>query len=148
MLFSRSATAPKRNSGSCTGDAAGDLNIPYQVVAIVLGALNDAAAKKYDLEGWYPASNTFRELVSCSNCTDYQSRRLEIRYGHKKSNEEVKQYCHLLNSTLTATERTMCCFLENYQREYGVEIPEVLREFMGAKTFIHFLKEKGKKPKA
>jgi seryl-tRNA synthetase len=61
------------------------LNIPYQVVAIVSGALNDAAAKKYDLEGWFPASNTYRELVSCSNCTDYQSRRLEIRYGQKKA---------------------------------------------------------------
>ena len=60
------------------------LNIPYHVVAIVSGALNDAAAKKYDLEGWFPASQTYRELVSCSNCTDYQSRRLEIRYGQKK----------------------------------------------------------------
>lgn len=60
------------------------LNIPYQVVAIVSGALNDAAAKKYDLEGWFPASQTYRELVSCSNCTDYQSRRLEIRYGQNK----------------------------------------------------------------
>lgn len=60
------------------------LKIPYHVVAIVTGALNDAAAKKYDLEAWFPASKTYRELVSCSNCTDYQSRRLEIRYGHKK----------------------------------------------------------------
>ncbi|CAL5440021.1 unnamed protein product [Camellia sinensis] len=57
------------------------LKLPYQIVAIVSGALNDAAAKKYDLEGWFPASSTYRELVSCSNCTDYQSRRLEIRYG-------------------------------------------------------------------
>ena len=54
------------------------LKLPYQIVAIVSGALNDAAAKKYDLEAWFPASNTYRELVSCSNCTDYQSRRLEI----------------------------------------------------------------------
>lgn len=60
------------------------LNIPYQIVAIVSGALNDAAAKKYDLEGWYPASSAYRELVSCSNCTDYQSRKLEIRFGQKK----------------------------------------------------------------
>lgn len=60
------------------------LKIPYQVVAIVSGALNDAAAKKLDLEAWFPASQTYRELVSCSNCTDYQSRRLEIRYGQKK----------------------------------------------------------------
>lgn len=60
------------------------LKLPYQVVVIVSGALNDAAAKKYDLEAWFPASQTYRELVSCSNCTDYQSRRLEIRYGQKK----------------------------------------------------------------
>ncbi|KAL3838171.1 hypothetical protein ACJIZ3_022762 [Penstemon smallii] len=126
------------------------LNIPYQVVAIVSGAINDAAAKKYDLEAWFPASKTYRELVSCSNCTDYQSRRLEIRFGQKKSNDKTKEYVHMLNSTLTATERTMCAILENYQREDGVEIPEVLRNFMGGKTFIPFkntaVKEaKGKK---
>ncbi|XAR63610.1 Serine--tRNA ligase [Bertholletia excelsa] len=129
------------------------LKIPYQVVAIVSGALNDAAAKKYDLEGWFPASNTYRELVSCSNCTDYQSRRLEIRYGQKKNNEQAKQYVHLLNSTLTATERTMCCILENYQKEDGVEIPEVLQGYMGGKTFLPFVSvpakdAKGKKSKA
>lgn len=60
------------------------IGLPYRVVAIVSGALNDAAAKKYDLEAWFPASATHRELVSCSNCTDYQARRLEIRYGQKK----------------------------------------------------------------
>ncbi|XP_044482650.1 serine--tRNA ligase-like [Mangifera indica] len=129
------------------------LNIPYQIVAIVSGALNDAAAKKYDLEGWFPASQTYRELVSCSNCTDYQSRRLEIRYGQKKSNEQMKQYVHLLNSTLTATERTICCILENYQKEDGVEVPEVLQPFMGGKTFLPFkakpvAEDKGKKSKA
>eukprot|EP00249_Psilotum_nudum_P013410 c24313_g1_i1 orf=192-1334(+) len=59
------------------------LGLPYQVVEIVSGALNDAAARKYDLEAWFPSSKTYRELVSCSNCTDYQSRRLEIRYGQK-----------------------------------------------------------------
>lgn len=64
------------------------LNLPYHVVAIVSGALNDAAAKKYDLEAWFPASQTYRELVSCSNCTDYQSRKLEIRYGQKKVGPE------------------------------------------------------------
>lgn len=58
------------------------------MVSIVSGALNDAAAKKYDLEGWFPASQTYRELVSCSNCTDYQSRRLEIRFGQKKVNPQ------------------------------------------------------------
>ena len=67
------------------------IGLPYQVVSIVSGALNDAAAKKYDLEAWFPASKTFRELVSCSNCTDFQSRRLGIGYGQKK----VKFLCHL-----------------------------------------------------
>ncbi|KAB2046041.1 hypothetical protein ES319_D01G205500v1 [Gossypium barbadense] len=129
------------------------LKLPYQVVVIVSGALNDAAAKKYDLEAWFPASQTYRELVSCSNCTDYQSRRLEIRYGQKKNNEQVKQYVHLLNSTLTATERTICCILENYQKEDGVEIPEVLRPFIGGKSFLPFktkptAETKGKKSKA
>ncbi|WCJ40044.1 Serine--tRNA ligase cytoplasmic [Euphorbia peplus] len=114
------------------------LKLPYQVVSVVSGALNDAAAKKYDLEAWFPASNTYRELVSCSNCTDYQSRRMEIRYGQKKSNEQAKQYVHLLNSTLTATERTLCCILENYQKENGVEIPKALRRYMGGKDFIPF----------
>ena len=60
------------------------LELPYQVVNVVSGELNLAAAKKYDLEAWFPASRTYRELVSCSNCTDYQSRKLEIRYGQKK----------------------------------------------------------------
>ena len=59
------------------------LNIPYQVVSIFSGSLNDAAAKKYDLEAWFPASQAYRELVSCSNCTNYQARRLDIRYGQK-----------------------------------------------------------------
>ncbi|KAJ4834391.1 hypothetical protein Tsubulata_007333 [Turnera subulata] len=115
-----------------------ELNIPYQIVSIVSGKLNPAAAKKYDLEAWFPASQTYRELVSCSNCTDYQSRRLEIRYGHKTGNEQAKQYVHLLNSTLTATQRTMCCILENYQRENGVEIPEVLRPYVGGTDFLPF----------
>ncbi|KAG7552109.1 Class I and II aminoacyl-tRNA synthetase tRNA-binding arm [Arabidopsis thaliana x Arabidopsis arenosa] len=114
------------------------LKIPYRVVSVVSGALNDAAAKKYDLEGWFPASETYRELVSCSNCTDYQSRRLDIRYGQNKSNEKTKQYVHMLNSTLTATERTICCILENYQREDGVDIPEVLQPYMGGKKFMPF----------
>ncbi|XP_073305736.1 serine--tRNA ligase isoform X2 [Primulina huaijiensis] len=122
------------------------LKIPHQVVAIVSGALNDAAAKKYDLEGWFPASNTYRELVSCSNCTDYQARRLETRYGQKKGNDKPK-YVHMLNSTLTATERTLCCILENYQKEDGVEIPDVLRYYMGGKTFLPFKNDPGKETK-
>ena len=67
------------------------LNIPYRIVAIVSGALNNAAAKKLDLEAWFPGSGAFRELVSCSNCLDYQARRLRVRYGQtKKMNQAVR----------------------------------------------------------
>ncbi|KAF2553640.1 hypothetical protein F2Q68_00036648, partial [Brassica cretica] len=122
-----------------------ELKVPYRVVSIVSGALNDAAAKKYDLEAWFPSSETYRELVSCSNCTDYQARRLDIRYDQKKESNEQQtkqQYVHMLNSTLTATERTLCCILENYQREDRVDIPEALQCFMGGRTFLPFKAKK------
>lgn len=93
------------------------LKLPYHVVAIVSGALNNAASKKYDLEAWFPFQQEYKELVSCSNCLDYQSRALEIRYGVKKATDLKKTYVHALNATLCATERTLCCVLENYQRE-------------------------------
>jgi seryl-tRNA synthetase len=93
------------------------LGIPYRVVAIVSGALNNAAAKKYDLEAWFPFQGEYKELVSCSNCTDYQSRNLNIRYGAVSQTDGMKKYIHCLNSTLCATERALCCIMENYQTE-------------------------------
>lgn len=93
------------------------LKIPYRIMAIVSGALNNAAAKKYDLEAWFPFQGEYKELVSCSNCTDYQSRALDIRYGPKGPTDIKKKYVHALNSTLCATERALCCILENYQTE-------------------------------
>ncbi|KAL4434096.1 hypothetical protein ABPG75_000537 [Micractinium tetrahymenae] len=119
------------------------LGFPYRVVNIVSGALNDAAAKKYDLEAWFPASKTYRELVSCSNCTDYQARRLDIRLRTPKGpgGENKKEYVHMLNGTLSATSRTLCCLLENYQTPEGVRIPEVLQPFMMGMDFIPFRKQ-------
>ncbi|KAK9479479.1 hypothetical protein V1514DRAFT_328032 [Lipomyces japonicus] len=118
------------------------LKLPYRVVGIVSGELNNAAAKKYDLEAWFPYQGEYKELVSCSNCTDYQSRNLEIRCGIKKLNQREKKYVHCLNSTLTATERTLCCILENYQTEDGFKVPEVLRKWIpGEPEFIPFTKE-------
>lgn len=93
------------------------LGLPYQIVSIVSGALNNAASKKFDLEAWFPFQGEYKELVSCSNCTDYQSRALEIRYGTKAQIDTKKKYVHCLNSTLTATTRTICCIIENYQTE-------------------------------
>eukprot|EP01087_Luapelamoeba_hula_P005139 TRINITY_DN15221_c0_g1_i1.p1 TRINITY_DN15221_c0_g1~~TRINITY_DN15221_c0_g1_i1.p1 ORF type:complete len:499 (+),score=144.25 TRINITY_DN15221_c0_g1_i1:56-1552(+) len=117
------------------------LGIPYRVVVIVSGELNNAAAKKYDLEGWFPAFDEFRELVSCSNCTDYQSRSLEVRCGFNKQGQKEKKYVHMLNSTLTATSRTICAILENYQTDKGIVIPEVLRPYMSGKDFMPFVNE-------
>lgn len=93
------------------------LGVPFRVVTIVSGALNNAAAKKFDLEAWFPFQGEYKELVSCSNCTDYQSRALEIRFGAKLQTEIRKKYVHALNSTLCATERALCCLLENFQTE-------------------------------
>jgi len=93
------------------------LGLSYRIVAIVSGALNNAASRKYDLEAWFPFQGEYKELVSCSNCTDYQSRALDIRYGPKTQTEVKKKYVHALNSTLCATERALCCVLENYQTE-------------------------------
>ncbi|KAF7957550.1 hypothetical protein EAE96_003127 [Botrytis aclada] len=118
------------------------LGVPYRVVAIVSGALNNAAAKKYDLEAWFPFQGEYKELVSCSNCTDYQSRALEIRYGPKTQTGIRKNYVHALNSTLCATERALCCLLENFQTEEGFNVPEPLRKYLpGAPEFIAFSKE-------
>lgn len=118
------------------------LGLPYRVVGIVSGELNNAAAKKYDLEAWFPFQKEYKELVSCSNCTDYQSRNLEIRCGIKQQNQTDKKYVHCLNSTLSATQRTLCCILENYQKEDGLVVPEVLRKYIpGEPEFIPFAKE-------
>ncbi|RAL60191.1 hypothetical protein DID88_000813 [Monilinia fructigena] len=103
---------------------------------------NNAAAKKYDLEAWFPFQGEYKELVSCSNCTDYQSRALEIRYGTKLQTEIRKKYVHALNSTLCATERALCCLLENFQTEEGFNVPAPLRKYLpGAPEFIPFSKE-------
>lgn len=118
------------------------LGLPYRLVSIVSGELNNAAAKKYDLEAWFPYQSEYKELVSCSNCTDYQSRNLEIRCGVKKMNEREKKYVHCLNSTLCATERAICCILENYQTDDGLKIPEPLRKYIpGEPEFIPYVKE-------
>ncbi|KAF5223965.1 seryl-tRNA synthetase [Trypanosoma cruzi] len=117
------------------------LGLPYRTVNICSGALNNAAAKKYDVEAWFPASGAFRELVSCSNCTDYQARGVNCRFGPNLRNvsaNNVKEYCHMLNGTLCAITRTMCCICENYQTEEGVVVPDVLRPYMMGLEMLKF----------
>lgn len=120
------------------------IGITYQVISIVSGAMNDAASKKYDLEAWFPAASDgkgeYRELVSASNCTDYQSRKLETRCGIKKMGDTNKRYVHMLNSTLCATTRVICCILETFQTDNGITVPEILRPFVGM-DFIPFVRD-------
>ncbi len=112
-----------------------ELGIPYRVVNICTGDLGIVAAKKYDVEAWMPAQGTYREVASCSNCTDYQARRWNIRFRRKPGAKP--EFVHTLNNTALATGRTMVAILENYQQEDGsVVIPEVLRPFMGGRDRI------------
>ena len=106
------------------------LGLPYRVVNVCTGDIGTVAAKKYDIEAWMPAQNAYREIVSCSNCTDYQARRLNIRYREKEGSP-TKGFVHTLNSTALATGRTIVAILENYQQEDGsIIIPQALRKFM------------------
>lgn len=112
------------------------LRLPYRVVNVCTGDIGTVAAKKYDIEVWMPAQNTYREIVSCSNCTDYQARRLNIKYREKEG-AAPKELVHTLNSTAIATGRTIVAILENYQQEDGsVTIPEALRKYMNGITKI------------
>jgi seryl-tRNA synthetase len=107
------------------------LGLAYRVVNVCTGDIGIVAAKKYDVEAWMPAQNAYREIVSCSNCTDYQARRLNIKYREKEG-EAPKGFVHTLNSTALATGRTIVALIENYQQEDGsIVIPEVLRKYMG-----------------
>lgn len=105
------------------------LKIPYQIVNICAGDLGAPATKKFDLEAWMPGENKYRETHSCSNCTDFQARRLNIRFRDEKGKVEN---LHTLNGTAVAIGRTLIAILENYQQKDGsIKIPEVLRPFTG-----------------
>jgi seryl-tRNA synthetase len=105
-----------------------DLAIPYRVVAIAARDLGASAAKKYDCEAWLPGQGRYRELTSCSNTTDFQARRLEIR--HRPAGGGKPAPLHTLNGTAVAVGRTIIALLENGQRDDGsVELPEALRPY-------------------
>ena len=109
----------------------GDLGIPYRVVDIALGDLGAPAARKFDCEAWIPSQERYREVTSCSNCTDYQARRLRARVKGSGGTRLV----HTLNGTAVAVGRTIIALLENYQREDGgIDLPEVLWPYMRVKS--------------
>ncbi len=106
------------------------LEIPYQIVRMCTGDLGAPAARKYDLEAWMPGQGKYREVTSTSDTTDFQSRRLSIKYQDKGKTEFV----HTLNGTVFAIGRTIIAILENYQQKDGsVAVPKVLQRWMGKK---------------
>ena len=112
------------------------IGLAYRVVNVCTGDIGTVAAKKYDIEAWMPAQGDYREVVSCSNCTDYQARRLGVRYREKEGAPPIGPV-HTLNSTAIATGRTIVALLENNQNEDGtINIPEPLRKYMGDREKI------------
>ena len=111
------------------------LELPYRVVALSTGDMGFSAAKTYDLEVWLPGQNAYREISSCSNCEDFQSRRAQIRY--RPAGGGKPKLAHTLNGSGLAVGRTLIAILENYQQEDGsVVVPEVLRGYMGGTGWI------------
>jgi seryl-tRNA synthetase len=106
------------------------LEIPHKVMLLSTGDMGKVSAKTYDIEAWMAGQNAYREIVSCSNCLDYQARRLKIRF-RDKTNEDT-QYLHTLNSTLIATSRILVSIMENFQTKDGhIRIPQILQSYMG-----------------
>lgn len=125
------------------------LGISVRCVRVVSGHLSMAASEKIDVEAWFPAGNkkkggSWREVVSASNCGDYQSRATNVRVERKsnqtttRKKKSARPYAHFVNATLVASQRTLCCILENYQTEKGVVVPDVLVPYMNGKRFLPF----------
>jgi len=109
------------------------LELPYRVIDICSGDLGDPAAAKYDIEAWMPGQGEYRETHSTSNCTDYQARRLNIKYKDKQSQKQ--EFVHTLNGTAFAIGRMLIAIIENYQKKDGsIEVPKVLQKYLGLKV--------------
>jgi seryl-tRNA synthetase len=110
------------------------MGIPYRVINIAAGDLGAPPTKKYDIEYWSKVDGEYRELTSCSNCTDFQARNLNIRVRRADGKVEI---LHTLNGTATALSRSLVAIVEHYQIEGGaLKVPEVLRQYMGNRAEI------------
>lgn len=111
------------------------LDLPYRKITLCTGDMGFGAAKTYDLEVWVPAQNTYREISSCSNCMDFQARRMQARFRRK--GEKKPELVHTLNGSGLAVGRTLVAILENYQQADGrIKIPEVLRKYMNNAEYL------------
>lgn len=110
------------------------LNIPYHVINIASGDLGAPAAKKYDIEYWSSVDEKYRELTSCSNCTDFQARNLNIRV---RKNDGTIETLHTLNGTAVSLARSLIAVIENYQNEDGtLRVPDVLKPYLGGREVL------------
>jgi seryl-tRNA synthetase len=131
FVFSRSEESRKEHEQMLSNveEFYQKLEIPYRVLILSSGDLGKVSAKTYDLEAWMAGQNSYREIVSCSNCLDFQARRLKVRF-RDKTNDET-QYVHTLNSTLVATTRTLVALMENFQTKDGhISVPKVLQKYV------------------
>lgn len=111
------------------------LKLSYRIINVHAEDLNNAAHIKHDLEGYFPAAENYKELVSCTNCTDYMSKKIHCK-------DDKGNCVHMLNATLCANTRTLCCILETYQTDTGITVPDVLVPYMGGVTHIPFKDDK------
>ncbi len=119
----------------CAEEVLRRLDLPYRVVVLSSGDMGFSARKTYDIEVWLPGQGRYREISSCSNCGEFQARRMNARY--RKAGERQTQFVHTLNGSALAVGRTLVAVLENYQREDGsVTVPEALRPYMGGLEVI------------
>ena len=109
------------------------IGVPYRIMLLSSGDMGKTSAKTYDLEAWMAGQKSYREIASCSNCMDFQARRLKTRFRDRTNDQP--QYLHTLNSTLVATTRTMVAILENFQTKDGhISVPSVLQKYVGSST--------------
>ena len=109
------------------------IEVPYKIMLLSSGDMGKISAKTYDLEAWMAGQKSYREVASCSNCLDFQARRLKIRFRDRT--DEQPQYLHTLNSTLVATTRTMVAILENFQTKDGhISVPKIIQKYVGSST--------------
>jgi seryl-tRNA synthetase len=136
FAFSRAEDSP-RLFGELMGNSEkifAELGLPYRIIEICTGDIGSVAARKQDLEAYMPAQDKYREMVSCSNCTDWQALRLNIRYDEGND----RKYVHTLNSTALAVSRTIVAIVENYYNESdgSIEIPDALVDYMGKSRIV------------
>jgi seryl-tRNA synthetase len=119
----------------CAEDILKRLGLPFRTMLLCTGDMGFGARKTYDLEVWLPSQNTYREISSCSNCGDFQARRMDARF--KRAGDKGTHFVHTLNGSGLAVGRTLVAVMENYQLEDGrIEIPEALIAYMGGLTHI------------